>query len=200
MSTVVINIRLFKPFLALLVLCVSQFSYAHQMRVFAFVEGKDVIGETYFAGGGKVASATVELSRDDVVLTSVTSDADGNFVFNNVKADSYQIKVDGGQGHQSTFDIDISEFPTTGSETGSENKPSSAAITSADHTETDNSSTCNQQLNNADLQQAIAKAIRPLRSQIEQYEAKTRFRDIAGGIGFIFGFFGLFVLVTRKRA
>ncbi|MCW8329119.1 prealbumin-like fold domain-containing protein [Photobacterium sp. SDRW27] len=189
-----VDFRLMKPLLALILLGVSQFSYAHQMRVFAFVEGKDVIGETYFVGGGKVASATIELIRNDSVLATATSDSDGNFVFKNVEADSYQIKADGGQGHQAKFAIDSSEFPFT----ATENKPSRVSSVEANNTAVNNGA-CNQP-NNAELQQAIAHAIRPLRSQIEQYEAKTRFRDIAGGIGFIFGFFGLFVLVTRKKA
>lgn len=190
-----VDFRFIKLLLALLLLGASQFSYAHQMRVFAFVEGADVFGEAYFAGGGKVANATIELLRNDAVLATVASDSDGNFTFKNVEADSYQVKADGGQGHVATFDIDSSEFPFA----DSDNEPSSVANTSANQAETETSSNCNQQ-SNADLQRAIANAIRPLRSQIEQYEAKTRFRDIAGGIGFIFGFFGLFVLVTRKKA
>ncbi|MCG7587195.1 carboxypeptidase-like regulatory domain-containing protein [Photobacterium sp. OFAV2-7] len=190
-----VDFRFVKSLLVLLLLGVSQLSYAHQMRVFAYVEGADVIGETYFAGGGKVVNATIELVRDDAVVATVASDSEGSFTFQNVEADSYQIKADGGQGHLASFDIDSSEFPFA--EPG--NEPSGVAVTSAHQVQTESKSTCNQQ-SSADLQRAITNAIRPLRTQLEQYEAQTRFRDIAGGIGFIFGFFGLFVLVTRKKA
>jgi nickel transport protein len=48
--------------------------------------------------------------------------------------------------------------------------------------------------------QALGRQIRGLREQIEGYEEQVRFRDVLGGIGYIFGVAGIaFYFLGRRQ-
>jgi len=49
------------------------------------------------------------------------------------------------------------------------------------------------------VRSAVAQQIRPLQKELRAYKEKVMFRDIAGGLGFIFGLFGVAAWVASKR-
>jgi nickel transport protein len=50
-----------------------------------------------------------------------------------------------------------------------------------------------------DVEAAVARQIRPLRLQMDAMEERARFSDIMGGIGTIFGLFGIAAWLAAKR-
>ncbi|MBC7908010.1 MAG: hypothetical protein H7Y60_14875 [Rhodospirillaceae bacterium] len=50
-----------------------------------------------------------------------------------------------------------------------------------------------------DIEAAVARQIRPLRLQIDAMEERARFSDIMGGIGTIFGLFGIAAWIAARR-
>ncbi|MBC7952469.1 MAG: hypothetical protein H7Z12_11710 [Rhodospirillaceae bacterium] len=50
-----------------------------------------------------------------------------------------------------------------------------------------------------DVEAAVARQIRPLRLQIDAMEERARFSDIMGGIGTIFGLFGIAAWIASRR-
>jgi len=50
-----------------------------------------------------------------------------------------------------------------------------------------------------EIEQAVARQIRPLRAQIDAMESRARFSDIMGGIGTIFGIFGIAAWIAAQR-
>jgi len=181
--------------LVLAAMSVSFLAQAHQIRMSVYVEGNDLEGEIYYVGGGNPpgAGAQVELKLDDKVLATTVADKEGLFIFESVSPDSYSVRADGGQGHVAFYELDRSEFPDA--------EPQAEVAT---ETESRNTAAVNSELQCSpmtpqQLQKAISKAIRPLREKIDRYEAKTRMHDVLGGIGYIFGLFGLFMFIRNRK-
>lgn len=181
-----------KPYSIILFIILGVFSHitcAHQIRMSVYVEGNAVEGEIYYVGGGNPpgAGAKVEFLKDDKVVYKITADDEGLFNLGEITPDSYTVRADGSQGHVAFYELDKSEFmldETTEEEVKTEDL-------SQQHFE-------NTSLTKEELQKAISHAIRPLREQIDRYEAKTRLHDILGGIGYILGLFGLMIIIRAK--
>ncbi|MGR5147029.1 MSCRAMM family protein [Photobacterium alginatilyticum] len=170
----------------------STSAYAHRMKAFSWVEGQAIEGEAYFTNGQMAADSTVELLVDQKVVATTQSDEEGQFRFEALAAGDYQIRADAGQGHVATYNISASEFSVDESDMGTVVDPSGPEASQLQKP-------VDSTLSKAQVEQAVAKAIRPLREQLDQYEAKVRLHDILGGIGYIFGLFGLFVLYRSRR-
>ncbi|MGF1729302.1 MSCRAMM family protein [Photobacterium kasasachensis] len=170
----------------------STSAYAHRMKAFSWVEGQAIEGEAYFTNGQMAADSIVELLVDQKVVATTQSDEEGQFRFEALAVGDYQIRTDAGQGHVATYYISASEFSVEESDTGTVVDPSGPEASQLQKT-------VDSTLSKAQVEQAVAKAIRPLREQLDQYEAKVRLHDILGGIGYIFGLFGLFVLYRSRR-
>ncbi len=49
------------------------------------------------------------------------------------------------------------------------------------------------------IAEAVASQVRPLREQLNDYQDQVRFRDIVGGIGYIFGLAGITLWLRAAR-
>ncbi|EDQ00176.1 hypothetical protein [Shewanella benthica] len=176
----------------LIFLCLMNTAQAHRIKVFAWVDGTNIVGEVYFAGGGKAKGAKIDLLVDKRVVANTNTDDVGEFSFKQMEAGDYQVKANAGQGHVATFAIASSEFPTKSiSRSDSiELKLPELEVVQSNH----NVDRC-QILYEA----AMSKAIQPLRNQLDQYEANIRWHDVLGGLGYICGLFGLWSLMRTRR-
>ncbi|MGF1723774.1 hypothetical protein [Photobacterium nomapromontoriensis] len=166
-------------------------AYAHRMKVFAWVDGQAIEGEVYFSGGQMATDSTVEIIANQNVIANTKTNAEGVFRFENLAVLDYDVRADAGQGHVASYTVSASEFTV--------DAPAVATSSQADASAANAAPPVSASVNTAQLEQAIAKAIRPLREQIDQYEAKVRMHDILGGVGYIFGVFGLFVWFRARR-
>lgn len=176
-----------------LLISFSSCALAHNLRVSVYVEGDNLEGEAYFVGGGNpmATGATVDLMLDNKVISTSKTDDDGFFTFASQQANDYLVKVNAGQGHVASYQVSRDEFPAQTS------KPTNNI--SQKESPVSDSNIESIRLTEAELQTAIAKAIRPLREQLERYEAKTRLHDILGGIGYVFGLFGLLIMFRQWK-
>ncbi|RTR33646.1 hypothetical protein [Shewanella atlantica] len=179
--------------LAILIsLCLTNTAQAHRTKVFAWVDGTNLAGEVYFGGGERAKGAKVDLLVDKHLVASTDANEVGEFIFHNLEARDYQVSANAGQGHVATFAIAGSEFPEfvlSGSES-TESRLRKPEIELADK----NSDSCEVL-----YEAAMKKAIQPLRNQLDQYEANIRWHDVLGGMGYIFGLFGLWSLMRARR-
>lgn len=170
---------------------------AHKLKVFAGGEGTTIVGTAYFAGGGKAANcASRLLAADGTLVTEFRTDAEGGFRLEVGQRQDYRVAVDSGDGHVAEARVAASELSSalpagnSVATTSAAPVPPAVATTAAIPAEAPALDA---------VEAAVARQIVPLRQQIDAMEERARFSDIMGGIGTIFGVFGVAAWIAARR-
>lgn len=187
---------------SLLALCLTATPlHAHDLHVFAQVEGTTIRGKAYFRGGSPARNVEV-IDRDPNgnELGRAMTDEQGKFSLEARVRCDHKLMVDLGDGHGDASVVfardlpaslpvgdsvgQVSNLPTSESPASPPSSPENAAPG-------DPLATQIEQLH---------RDVQGLREQLDGYEKTTRFRDILGGIGFIVGVTGVaYYVLARKR-
>jgi nickel transport protein len=162
----------------LLMLLAAPAAQAHRLKLFATLEGAVISGQAYFAGGGPAIELPGRLLGPDGAATAeFRTDAEGRFSVKAAARQDYTLAVDSGDGHTATFKVGRDELPPE--------LPAGQAAVPSDLAQL--------------VEAAVARQVKPLREQLDAYEAKVRLHDILGGIGTILGVFGLAAFAASRR-
>ena len=161
---------------------------AHKLKVFATTTGAAIDGYAYFVPGGRAQDMTVTVAGPDgAVLMAGKTDSEGAFHYEATRRIDTTITVDGGDGHVARATVAASDLPDSlpggagavagpsapqASSAPPEARPSDAAL-------------------RAVVEDSVARAIRPLREEIDAAQEKIWMHDVLGGVGIIFGVGGL---------
>ena len=157
---------------------------AHKLKVFAAVEGAEIAGSAYYAGGEKAGGVPGRILGGDGSLVAVfTTGPDGTFRQSVTSRMDHTILVESEDGHAATFTVRADELPSALPQ-GKAPQPGPGPGPSAGLTE---------------VEAAVARQIRPLREQLDAYESRIRVHDIMGGVGTIFGLFGLWAWFRARK-
>ena len=163
-------------------------SYAHKVTIFAWCEGDEVFTQSKFSGGKKVINGEVLVfNLQGKKIVEGKTDKEGMFSFKLKKKEPLDIVLNAGVGHKAKWRLDIEDDINEAEakkETTNEDAPQSVTLDS------DN-------INNLD--KLLDKKIRPLILMIDELKSQNKFKDIVGGIGYIFGFWGLFLLFYNRK-
>lgn len=173
---------------------------AHKLRIFAFAESGEIRGTVFFGGNVKARGARViAIGPDDRILAETNSDEDGTFAIPVVERVDHRIVADARDGHRAEAWVRASELPAGLRALGAARaRPAEAAAPSAGSV----SPTATPSVAEVEriVEAAVARQVAPLRADIESYEDQVRWRDVAGGLGYILGVTGLALsLVARRR-
>jgi nickel transport protein len=167
--------------LLLVLLLLAGPAQAHKLKLFVTSEGAQILGDVYFSGGGKAQGVGGEVRGPDGALVGkITTGTDGSFRFTAASRMDHVITVDGGDGHSVTATIAAADLPAS--------LPAGAVAPQAPPPAEMDA-----------VEAAVARQIRPLRQQLDAYEDKLRLHDILGGIGTIFGVFGVLAWLSARR-
>lgn len=165
-------------------------AWAHKLKVFAAAEGAQIVGTAYFAGGGKAQnSAGRLLAADGSVVAEFHTGEDGAFRLGVTSRQDYRISIDSGDGHVAEAHVAAAELP--------ESLPASGASIAAPPPTVPAAQSSPANTDAVEL--AVARQVLPLRQQIDALEERTRFSDIMGGIGTIFGACGIYAWIASRR-
>lgn len=191
---------------------------AHKLRVFATQIGPAAEGRVYFVGGGPALGVPVTLTDASgaVLATTTTAASDGSFSIPLPAGvvGAVTITADAQDGHVAAFSLTPGgDMPAVAPEAGASSTGSSGAATGttigtetgmATGTATGNAAAAPaaplRAIDPAALDIAIARQIAPLAAEIDEMNQTLRFRDILGGVGYLFGIFGLWSLMLRRKA
>ena len=175
---------------------------AHQLRVFASTEDGVIQGYAYFVGGSPARNAPVRIHDPGGALLGETkTDGDGEFRFEARKRVDHVITVDLADGHRDTYTVGAAELPEALGGVGERETKREERAT--DDGETTPEPWAAERQPDPDLMadavaRAVERQIRPLRDDLRRMEDQRQFRDIVGGIGYIVGLAGLYVLVRYR--
>ena len=170
-------------------------AFAHDLHLFAAVEGKNITGYTYYHGDVRVPDVEIKVyAPQEKLLGQITTDDNGEFKFALSYKCEHTVVAVSLDGHRATSVIKAEDLP--------DDLPAYHASTVEAYPEA-KTPKANLTLSETQLKiivdEAVAKQVRPLREQLERYENKVRLRDIVGGIGFIVGLAGVSFYFAGKR-
>lgn len=177
-------------------------AFAHQLNVFATVEGKTIHGKAYFRGGAPAQEVPVKaLDPAGEEIGRTTTDAKGRFSLDAKFRCDHRLLVDAGEGHGGEYLIVAAALPVDLPHRGNgdatllpdpvptadrSNPPLVSPATASD-----------KQI------KALRAQLAQLQADVNRYEQRVRLSDILGGIGYILGLSGAafyFLGLRRKHA
>lgn len=191
---------------------------AHKVRVFAYGEGDDIVGETAFSGGRKPKNADIfvtDAASGKEVFTGQT-DEEGAFRFaipqeaREGKMD-LQIVVKAGDGHRGEWPLAAADYltgteETTQEETAQVDATAPAAEEEAGTPESapESAQTANTGISLHQMEQMMEKVVdrklAPVKHMLAQSEEHgPTLQDILGGIGYILGLAGVAAYFQAKN-
>jgi nickel transport protein len=171
---------------------------AHGIHVTASVDGKTIHGRVTFQGGAPVKNCTITgHDAADGVLAQSKTDDDGGFSLEAKWRCDYHIEAETDDGHGGEYVLKAallpSDLPLRENLPAAEISPAESAHRhAADDTGDENPWTVEQIRN-------IQAKLDAQKEKIDAYESSIRVRDVLGGIGYIFGVFGLYAVAVNYQ-
>ncbi len=179
----------------------SAIAQAHRVNIFAYVEGEAIKGEVYFSDGTPAKGALVTLKplNDSQVLAKTRTDKQGQFRLSlpkDLKAREVRVVALAEMGHRA-------EMKLTLEQTGSERTPSpqEKALITQQTTPSVTASLSEEEIISL-VDQELQKELAPIKALLEEILKelqKPSFSEVVGGIGYIFGLFGLMAWAYSRR-
>jgi len=187
---------------------------AHNVNVFAYVEGDTVVTESYFSDGRKCRDCTIEVfDGSGKKFLDGKTDTEGQFSFDIPAKADLVIRLTASMGHMAEYTLSATELPGGKSEElpppdegGKQSLESTHSRSGYDAIKHDHSETASEstEASLAEIERAVDRAVSrqllPIRKALEESKRKQRFSDIVGGIGYIVGLMGLMLyFYSRQR-
>lgn len=189
---------------------------AHKVIASAYASGDTIEGEIGFSNGEMAANTKVVVTDDrGATLGETITDGDGFFVFTPTQTVIHVFEANLGAGHVARAKLSLEELPdiTPNKAAGTSVAPVVPAGDTSTSSAKSQSATSPAQTGKGaaavpaelitdqrDLMlEMIRKELRPLRREIAAYKEKNNLQTILGGIGYIFGLFGLWFFFAARR-
>ena len=169
--------------------------WAHKVNVFAWVEGDMVFVEGYYPGGKRAQNSLVEVyNSGGAKLLEGRTNQKGEFSFKIPAKEDLRIVLTAGMGHKNDFTITAGDLG--GSESSSQQPEPEVRDKIAASSSTDVDMDQLKVMIDQALDQKLEPVIRLIRSTRKEGPGVT---EIIGGIGYIFGLFGLVLYFKNKK-
>jgi nickel transport protein len=189
-----------KIIFSLLLLIVNHNSFAHNVVGGVYVSGNDIEGEAGFSNGVMANQGTLVkvFDKSGIPLGEVVTDDEGFFIFTAKKRITHVFQINMGAGHILKMQLPAEELPQSLGENFATNtltEPSAKQVNSMNSL----IELGTNQITIMMLDKSIARQIKPLRKEIQALKEKSGFRDIIGGVGYIFGLLGLVAFLRERK-
>jgi len=169
---------------------------AHKVIASVFPSGANIEGEIGFSNGDMADHTVVEVfDPAGNKIDEVTTDGDGFFVYTPRQKVDLRFRADLGAGHiaEASFAIsDLSDFDgSTSQKTAQTPAEPEMRVQNADSAITP----AQEEI----IATIVRDELRPLRREITAYKEKNDLQSILGGVGYIFGAFGIIYYIAARR-
>lgn len=182
-------------FLVLIFLSVyASHAVAHKVNAYAYREKDNVVGECYFVDGSPCKNSKVEIydGKGNKIAETIT-DERGRFAFKTEAKGELRLVILAGEGHRAEYRVEALEKPEKRER--AKNEPAQ-----------ESKKAFQTSINREELREIVDEAIdtklqglkmemMDIRKQLE----RIALRDVIGGIGYIFGVWGIIMLIKRKK-
>lgn len=164
---------------------------AHLLKVFAWAEGNEIVGNAYFAGGIAAGGAHIKVyDGQHQLVAELSPDSKGDFRVKVPGAADYSIVADTEDGHVAHWEIKTAEVAAPVVTATTETTPKAAASVETKSPALMATAALDKAALEQLVQTAVAREVGPLRMELQRYADRLRLSDLLGGISFIFGLTG----------
>ena len=169
---------------------------AHNVISSVFPSGADIEGEVGFSNGDMATDLLIEVFDEaGTKLGETQTDADGFFLFTPAQPVTHVFRGDLGAGHVAEITMEASEVAELLGQS-----IAAPAVSATGQAVTGSADTALSDQSRAELATMIRNELRPLRQELTAFKNKSNFQSVLGGIGYIFGLFGLgFYIAARGK-
>lgn len=195
-------------FITVILLLVCGQVLAHNVTVFAWVDGETVYVESKYSGGRKPVAAPVEVydTHGKLLLKGVTDD-NGEFSFKVPQKTEMKVVLLAGMGHKGEWTILLSDLQDVRADTPPRTAEPGAATQDQSVTAAPAVSghpVPAEYISAAEIQNAVEEALdkklKPvMKLLVETRQSGPSVTEILGGIGYIFGLIGVAAYFSAKR-
>lgn len=191
---------------------------AHRVNVFAWVDGTEVHTESKFSGGTLVrfGEITVKDEKTGAVVNQGTTNDKGEYSFRLPEGFAKTghgliVEISAGEGHRNTWTVqpdEISADASAAAEPAAANTPAAPASPAAPAVQATTATAATLApagaLTRAEVEEIVDKALQrqlnPMkRTLAEALDPSIKVSDVVGGIGWIFGLFGVAAIFSNRR-
>ncbi|MBW2649947.1 MAG: hypothetical protein JRC66_02810 [Deltaproteobacteria bacterium] len=190
---------------ALMVLIPMSRADAHKVMLYAYVEGEKVFAEGYFGDGKKIVNSNIEVfDSSGKKLLEGKTDREGLFVFTVPKKDDLLLVLNASMGHRATFKIPANKIdaqePARKGKSGVINadKKTTSGVEEISAVEPGVALTAENV--RAIVDESLDRKLKPIvGGMLKLQQKRPGITEILGGIGYIFGIFGVIMYFKARR-
>ncbi len=175
---------------------------AHNVVIFAWVDGNRVYTESKFSGGRKAKNATVEVYDDEGnKLLEGKTDENGEFDFKIPKRTALKVVLVAGMGHRGEWIVPLDEIAPDMSVQPEPDKPAETPSPAVGETppQTVPSGPSAEEIQAA-VEKALDKKLKPIiKLMAESRQQGPSLSEIFGGIGYIAGMVGIGAYFSARK-
>lgn len=204
--------RLIRTLLIVLLVTPAAPALAHNVIASVYASGDAIEGEIGFSNGDMAPDALVEVFDDDgTKLGETRTGDDGFFTYVPTKKVAHVFRSNLGAGHVAEVRMEVDELPPIDGE--EETAPATAAAPAFIGSSPETAPSADSEAVSATsfdlaafqeeqrrmITEAVQKQVIPLRRDLAAYKEKADFQGVLGGIGYIFGLFGVGFYIAARR-
>ncbi|MCJ2164876.1 MULTISPECIES: hypothetical protein [unclassified Pseudodesulfovibrio] len=185
-------------------LCLAAASEAHKVNIFAYVDGDSVVTDSGYSRSKRVYDGVVEVydAASGALLLSGNTDTDGKFTFAipdeaREKRMDLRLLLKAGTGHQADWTVKYAEY-------GEAPVPVAEAV-STDTAVTESvpaavGAPATGGVPAAEVEAIVRRQLEPVKTMLaELNQSGPSVTEILGGIGYIFGLFGIAAYMKSRQ-
>lgn len=176
---------------------------AHNVIASVFPSGTDIEGEIGFSNGDMAQDLLVEVFDEaGTKLGETTTDQDGFFIYTPTQPVTHIFRGDLGAGHVAEVVMDGAEVAEIMGEVTNASAAAGTAAASVLSGTPEKMVAMQAGITDearSELATMIRNELRPLRKEITALKNEANFQSILGGVGYIFGLFGVVFYVAARR-
>lgn len=183
---------------------------AHNVTVFAWVDGDTIHTQSKFGGGKRAKNAPILVyDSKDVLLLDGKTDEEGMFSFKIPQKTALKIVLKASMGHMAEWRLPAEELGGTESKTDEEKNSMGTAlktdpVSSVLRKEGEETESSKISLGRREIEEIINasldKKLRPITEMLaDAMNPEPGFREIIGGIGYILGLVGVALYFSNRK-
>ena len=184
--------------LLLLVLLTPLPAMAHNVIAAVFPSGDAIEGEIGFSSGDMAADLVVEVFDEaGNKLGETRTDADGFFLFTPSQPVTHIFRGDLGAGHVAETMMSAADVAAILGQTAATDSAGASVLSGAPAIMAQPAGLSD--LTRTEIAKMLRDELRPIRQELTAFKNKSNFQSVLGGLGYIFGLFGLGFYIAARR-